>query len=332
MHWLNKTPGRASAASLLLFLSALLCMPMHAQAQGYPNKPVQMIVGFPPGGTTDIVARYLAQRMSDVLKQPVIVVNRPGAGGNLAADSVAKAPADGYSLLFGSTSSIAVAPALYSRLPYDPLRDLRAVGQVATMPAVLVVDPKLPIRSVQELVDHAKAHPNALNYGSAGNGSAPHMAGELLRTLTGVRITHVPYKGDSQALTDLVAGQIQMMFPSRPGVLQFIQGNRVRALAVTGRSRSASLPNLPTMAEAGFPDYMVESWFGFFFPAGTSDEVTGKLHAALATVLADRATQQRLEELGVDPAPSTPEAFSAYVRAEIAKWTKVAKFSNVKLD
>ncbi len=317
---------------VLVLLTSCFLLAANGMAQPYPTRPVRLVIGFAAGGTTDIIGRYLAQRLGQSLGQAVVVDNRPGAGGNLGADFVSKSKADGYTIFLGSTSSMAVAPAIYAKLPYNPAEDFVAIGQVATMPSVLVVTANVGVNTASDLVALAKGRAGGLNYASAGIGSAPHLAGELLRTLTGVPITHVPYKGDALALNDLVAGHVQMMFPSRPSVLPFIASGQLKALAVTGRQRTKDLPNVPTMIEAGYQDYAVESWFGLFAPAGTGQDVVRRLSAALTQILSDREAQAQLAKLGVDSFSSTPEEMSSYVRAEIKKWAEVARFAQIKAE
>lgn len=303
-----------------------------ASAQDYPTRPVKLVSPWAPGGANDIFCRALAQKLTESLGQPVVVENRPGAAGTIGSDYVAKSPADGYTLVMGSSPTHSIAPGLYPRLPYNPMRDFAPVTLAAVVPNILVVHPSLPIRSVPELIDYARKHPGKLNFSSTGNGSSQHLFGELFKHLAGVDIVHVPYKGTGPALNDLLSGQIQMAFENPPALLPHIHAGRLRALAVAGSKRSASLPDLPTVAEAGLPGYDVAVWFGLFVPAGTPQPIVARLHKEIAAALASPEIKTRMDGFGAEIIGAGPEAFSAHLRAEIPKWASIIKAANVKVD
>ena len=304
-----------------------------ADAQGaYPTKPVRLVVPFPPGGTTDILARAVAQKLSETWGQQVIVDNRPGAGGNIGSELVAKSAPDGYTLLMGTVGTHAINPSLYAKMPYDHVKDFTPVILVAGVPNVLVVNPSLPVNSVSELIAYGKANPNKLNFASSGNGTSIHLSGELFRTMTGVQMTHVPYKGSSPALTDLIAGQVQLMFANLPSSLQFIKAGKLRALAVTSLERSSALPDVPTLAESGLPGFEASSWFGVLAPAGTPNDIIAKLNTAIAGWLATADAKEKLAAQGAIAAGGAPDAFVRHIAAESAKWAKVVKASGAHVD
>ena len=303
-----------------------------AQGTAYPTKPVRIVVPFPAGGTTDILARAAAQKLAEAWSQQVIVDNRPGAGGNIGAELVAKSAPDGYTLLMGTVGTHAINASLYSKMPYDHVKDFTPVILVAGVPNVLVVHPSLPVNSTQEVIAYAKANPGKLNFASSGNGTSIHLSGELFKTMTGVQMTHVPYKGSAPALTDLVGGQVQLMFDNLPSSLQFIKAGKLRALAVTSASRSATLPELPTLAESGLPGFEASSWFGLLAPAGTPNDVVAKINGAVATWLASVEAKERLAAQGAIIAGGAPDAFQAHITAETAKWAKVVKASGAHVD
>jgi tripartite-type tricarboxylate transporter receptor subunit TctC len=301
-------------------------------AAQYPSKPIHLVVPFPPGGTTDILARDVAQKLSETWHQQVIVENRPGAGGNIGADLVAKAAPDGYTLVMGTVGTHAINPSLYKKMPYDHVKDFAPVILVAGVPNVLVVNPSLPVHSVQELIAYAKANPGKLNFASSGNGTSIHLSGELFKAMTGVQMTHVPYKGSAPALTDLMGGQVQLMFDNLPSSLGFIKAGKLRALAVTSAARSATLPDLPTIAESGLPGFEASSWFGVLAPAGTPRDVVQKLNHAIAAWLATDDAKQRLLAQGAIAAGGSPESFAKHIDAETTKWAKVVAESGAHLD
>ena len=320
--------------ALLAIVAAAVAAPS-TFAQGtasYPAKPVRLVVPFPAGGTTDILARAVAQRLSEAWGRQVIVDNRPGAGGNIGSDLVAKAAPDGYTLLMGTVGTHAINPSLYKNMPYDHVKDFAPVILVAGVPNVLVVNPSLPVHSVPELIAYAKANPGKLNFASSGNGTSIHLSGELFKAMTGVEMTHVPYKGSAPALTDLIGGQVQLMFDNLPSSLPFIKAGKLRALAVTSGARAAALPDLPTLAESGLPGFEASSWFGVLAPAGTPRDIVAKLNGAIAGWLASPEAKEKLLAQGAIAAGGTPEDFARHIGAETSKWAKVVKVSGAHID
>jgi tripartite-type tricarboxylate transporter receptor subunit TctC len=311
-------------------LAALVHVP--AQAQAWPDKPIHFVVGFTAGGPSDVLARALGQKMAETLKQAIVVDNRPGAGGNTAAEVVAKSAADGYTWLLGNNSILATNAALYSHLPFDPVKDFAPVGLVATQPNILVVNNNVPAQSVKELIELARAKPGQLNFASSGAGAAAHLSGQLFKTLAGIDIVHVPYKGAQPALTDVIAGQVQMMFATSASVMPFIKTNRVRALAVTSLKRMGELPAVPTMVEAGVPGFEAVTWHGIVVPAGTPPAVIARIHDELQRALNSADIRGQFKTLGVEPAPGTPQAFADYIKVEIPRWTKVVRESGARID
>ena len=303
-----------------------------AGAQQYPSKAIRMVVGFAPGGGTDLVARIIGQKMNESWGQPVLVDNRAGATGTIGADIVAKAPADGYTLLMGHVNSHGIAPNLFKKLPYDAERDFSMVAYVGYVPNVLVIHPSIPAQSVKELIAIAKAKPNSLNYASSGVGSTQHLAGELFQLLTGAKITHVPYKGSGPAVVDLLAGHVSMNFDTMPPVLPHIKSGRMRALALTTPKRSPQLPGVPTMIEAGFKGFDMTNWYGIMAPAKTPRDVVMKLNAEANRIMALPDAKGKLEEAGTQLDPGTPEQFAKFLNSEIAKYAKLVKAANVTLD
>ena len=317
---------RALAISASLFAASGV-----AQCAEFPTKPIRFLVGFPPGGGNDLVARMVGQKISDQFGRPVVVDNRPGAGGNVAAELVAKAPPDGYSMLMISASH-PIQGLLKKNLPYDPIRDFSGIAQLVVYRSVLVVNPGLPVTSLRELLALAKAKPGALNFASAGNGSASHLTGELFKVAATVNLTHVPYKGTGQATTDLIGGRVQMMFTPIAPVVPQIQAGRLRGIAVTSRTRSRILPELPTVAEAGVPGYEVVSWFGIVGPAALPGPIAGKLNAAAAQAVESPDIRDKLAAEDMEPARRTPAEFDALRRAEYAKWAKIIKQTGIQAD
>jgi tripartite-type tricarboxylate transporter receptor subunit TctC len=301
-------------------------------AANYPTKPVRLVVPFPAGGTTDILARAVAQTLSEAWGQQVIVDNRPGAGGNIGSDLVAKSKPDGYTLLMGTVGTHAINPSLYKNMPYDHVKDFAPVILVAGVPNVLVVNPSLPVHSVPELIAYAKANPGKLNFASSGNGTSIHLSGELFKAMTGVEMTHVPYKGSAPALTDLIGGQVQLMFDNLPSSLPFIKAGKLRALAVTSGARAAALPDLPTLAESGLPGFEASSWFGVLAPAGTPRDIVAKLNGAIAGWLASPEAKEKLLAQGAIAAGGAPDDFARHIGAETSKWAKVVKASGAHID
>jgi tripartite-type tricarboxylate transporter receptor subunit TctC len=301
-----------------------------AGAQDYPAKPIRFVVPFAPGGGTDVLARIVAPRMSESLGKQVIVENRTGAGGNLATEQVAKAPADGYTILLAYIGPIAVSPSLYAKLGFDPVKDFSAVSLMATIPLVLVVHPSLPVKSVRELIALAKSRPGQITYGSAGNGTAQHLAGELFKLLTGTKILGVPYRGGAPAAVAVITGEVDLLFTGALGVFPHIKSGRLRALAVTTAQRLASVPELPTVAEAGVKGFEVVSWNGVVVPAGTPAFIIQKLNASITDALRLPEIGQRLGSEGLEVVASTPQQFEQFIKAEIAKWAKVVRAAGIK--
>ena len=318
--------------SRILISLSLVAAAAAATAQNYPVKSVRMVVPFAAGaGSNDIMARLIAQKLTDSLRHQFVVDNRPGASGIIGTDIVAKAPADGYTILMMSLT-FTVNPSLFSKLPYDTAKDLTPVTMVASAPLMLVVHPSVPAKSVQEFIAYAKANPGKLNFGSGGPGTTPHLAGEMLKTMAGVQMTHVPYKGGAPALADLVGGQIQLMCENIPGTLPFARSGKLRALAVTDLKRSPLLPELPTLDESGLKGYQIVGWNGLFVPAGTPQAIVTKLHQETGRALALPDVKERLAIMGADGVGDTPQHFAAFIKAEIPKWAKVVKEAGLKIE
>ena len=315
----------------ILLAAALAAAPLAAWA-AFPERPLRLVVPFPAGGAADLMARGLAQHLGEQLGQQVVVDNRGGAGGTVACEIVARAPADGYTLLFGTMGTQAINPALYSKLRYDPLKDFAPIALTHITPRVLVVGPSVKARNVGELIALARAKTGQLTYGSAGNGSSSHLSGALFESLAGVDLGHVPYKGSAPLLTALLAGRVDATFDSFTVYEEHIKSGRVRALAVTSRTRMAALPQVPTLAEAGLPGYEVSNWLGVLAPAGTPKEIVTALHAAVIRAVADAGMKRQLTALGIEPAASTPDEFSALIRSEIPKWARLVKASGAMVE
>jgi tripartite-type tricarboxylate transporter receptor subunit TctC len=325
--------GHRIIAALCALAAAVIATGAFAQAPAaYPTHPVRIVVPFPAGGTTDILARAVAQRFSEAFGQPFVVDNRPGAGGNIGAELVAKSAPDGYTLLMGTVGTHAINPSLYTNMPYDHVKDFAPVFLAAGVPNVLEVNPSLPVHSVAELVAYAKANPGKLNFASSGSGTSIHLSGELFRTMTGVTMQHVPYKGSAPALQDLVGGQVQLMFDNLPSSMALIKAGKLRALAVTSAHRSAALPDLPTIAESGYPAFEASSWFGLLAPAGTPAAIVNKLNAEGNQWLASADAKDKLLAQGAIAAGGSPEDFARHITAETAKWAKVVKASGAKVE
>lgn len=315
------------ATAMLVGLGA---SPVHAQT--YPSKPITLVVPFTPGGTTDIVGRIVAEGLGKKMGQPVVIDNRGGAGGNIGAALVANAKPDGYTLLMGYNGTNAVNPSLYKNLSWDPIKSFDPVGMVARVNNVVVVNPSLPIKTLPELLAYAKAHPNELNYGSAGPGSIFHLAGEMMSNQANVKMSHVPYKGAAPALSDLMAGQVQVMFSTIPTALPFIKAGKLRAIAVTGAERSPVFPQLPTAKEAGYPGMVVDSWFGVFLPKGAPADVRSKLEKAVKEVVNDPAVIEKLRAQGAEPKGSTPAQLASTLSADLATWHEIITTAKVSLE
>lgn len=297
----------------------------------WPTRPVKILFGFPPASATDIVARAVGQKLSQKWGQPVVIENRPGAGGNLGSEMAAHSPADGYTIFFGTVAN-AISVSLYSKLNYDYLKDFTPITLVATTPLVLVAPPGLPVKNVKELIDHAKANPGKLNFGSGGIGTSNHLAGELFKSATGTELIHVPYKGTPAAYTDLMSGQISLMWDNIVAVTGHVKSGKLKALAVTSAARAPSLPDTPTMAESGVPGFEAVSWIGALVPTGTPKEIVGKIHADLVEVLRMPDVKEQLAASGAIVVGNTAEQFAAWNRNEIAKWTKAVQVSGAKAD
>lgn len=303
-----------------------------AHAQSYPAKQLRFVVPFAAGGPTDLLARTLAQKLSAQLGRPVIADNRPGAGGNLGADIVAKADPDGYTILMGTNGPLAVNVSLYANLPYDPLRDFAPITQVAFVPNVLVVHPSLPAGSVRELIDLLKANPDKYSFASGGNGTTQHLGGEMFKVLAGVKMQHIPYKGGGPALNDVLGGQVPIMFESIATGMTHVRAGKLRALGVTSAQRNPSAPELPTVAEAGVPGFEITAWYGIVAPAGTPPDIVRRLNAELVLAIRSPEIAQRIAALGGAPIANTAEEFQAFLRTDVARWAKVVRESGARAD
>jgi tripartite-type tricarboxylate transporter receptor subunit TctC len=312
-------------------LCVLLFAATQAFAQAYPSKPIRIVVPYPPGGFNDTLGRTLAAKFQEAWGQPVIVENKPGANTVIGTDSVAKSQPDGYTLLIVAFP-FAVTPSLLNTMPYDTVRDFQPVILAATSPNLLVVHPQVPINSVKELIAAAKAKPGSLSYASTGNGSSNHISMELFKTLAGVDIVHIPYKGSAPAVTDLLGGQVQVMFDNVPNVLPHVNAGKLRALAVSGAKRTPLAPDVPTVAEAGVPGYELTVWFGLVAPAGTPREIVQRLNAESLRILAMPDVRERFLAQGVEPLGSTPEQFADHIRSQMAKWSRVVRDAGVKAE
>ena len=323
----------ASAATLaaicLASLPALL-VPSTARAQDYPSHSIKIVVTFPTGGAPDILARLISSNTN--LGQPVVVDNRPGAGGNIGAEIVAKSQPDGHTLVMGTVGTHSINGALYAKMPYDMVKDFEPISLIASTPNLLVVNNDLPVKNVKDLIDWGKANPNKLSFGSPGVGTSIHVSGELFKTMTGVQMAHVPYKGRQFAIPDLVGGQIQLMFDNMPSALPMVKDGKLRALGQTGAKRSAAAPDIPTVAEQGLSGFEATSWFAMFAPAGTPKDVIAKWNAELKRIFSLPDVAARLQQLGLDAILSTPQELAAFQAAEISKWTKVVKESGAKAE
>src|SRR5919204_1020798 len=315
-----------------LFATVLLCVSTLALAQPYPAKPIHLIVPFPPGGGNDTVARAIGQQISPELGQPVVIDNRPGAGGSVGAELAAKSAPDGYTLFLAGVGSHAVNPNLHSRLPYDPVRDFAPITLVASAPSVLVVNPAVPARSVAEFTAYARANPGKLNYASNGQGSAAQLAAAMYESMAGVKMVHVPYKGIAPAMTDLMSGEVQLMFGTIVALVPHIQAGKLRALAVTSRKRSPLLPDVPTLAESGLPDYQAGSWYGIMAPAGTPRDIVERLNGAVVKAIRHPEVAKRLVQEGAIVIGSTPAEFGAHIKAELARVAAVVRAAGIRIE
>jgi tripartite-type tricarboxylate transporter receptor subunit TctC len=301
-----------------------------ALAQDYPNRPIRLVVTVPPGGAADFIARLIGGKLGDALGQPVLVENRGGAGGTIAADAVAKAAPDGYTLLQNSITTHGVGPHLYSKLPYDPVKDFSAVSGLALLPLIMAVNAELPAKTLADVVALAKKE--NLNFASSGNGGAPHMAAELFKSVTGAPITHVPYKGSGPAVADLVGGRVQIMFDAAPSLIAHVRAGKLRVLAAASAERNRLLPEVPTFAELGHPRVAVSLWYGLLAPAATPAPIVARLNGEVTKILQSADVRERLAAQGAEPMPGTPQAFASFMQEEMAKWAPVVKQAGVKLD
>jgi len=315
-------------------MAAIACVsaPLPAGAQNYPTHPVKLVVPFPPGGSLDFAGRLIAQRLSEVWGQPVVVENKPGAGGNIGADLVAKSAPDGYTILLGALSTHAVNPNLYAKMPYDAVKDFAPITLIATTPNVLVVNASLPVGNVREFIAYTKANPGKLAFGSGSNGSAGHLAGELYKLETGTDAVHIPFKGGAPATQALLAGDTQFMFDNLANAMAQVKAGKLKALAVTTAERSSLAPELPTMAEAGLPGFDISTWYGLFAPAGTPPPVVAKWNADVTKILTAPDVRAKFIADGALPAPDTPEQFSQMIARELAKYARIVKVSGAKVD
>ena len=323
---------RSLLAAMAVAAVAVAHPALAADAAAFPSKPVRLIVPFTPGGSTDILARAIGQKLSESWRQPVVIENRPGAGGAIGMELAAKAPADGTTMVMGHIGTLAANPALYRSLSYDPVRDFAPVTLVAMVPNVLVVGPAIPSRSVAEFVALAKSKPGKLDYGSGGNGSAAHLAMEYFKLKAGVDLQHVPYKGTAPALTDLLGGQIAVILTGLPPVLQHVKSGKLRILGVASRERLAAFPEIPTIAESGVPGFEATQWYGLLVPAATPKDIVAKIQRDTAAALRDPAVNERLASEGAEPVGNTPEQFGTFIRSEIELWGKVIRATGMKAE
>ena len=315
-----------------LLIAAFAAAGEAAAAEAYPAKPIRLVIPFAPGGTTDILGRVIGERLTAQLGQQVVVENRGGAGGNIAAEAVARSAPDGYTLFLGSMGTQAMNGAIYPKLAFDPIRDFAPITRLVNSANLLVVHPSTPVRSVKEVIQLAKARPGQLNYSTSGVGSFNHMSAELFQMMSGVRMVHIPYKSGGQALTAVLVGEAQILFQTIPAAVPFIESGKLRALAVCASDRHPLFPKLPTASESGLPGFEISTWYGILAPAATPADLVARLNAALIEVVKAPVTQKRLADLGLDPATNTPQDFAALIRADAVKWAKVVKAANIKAE
>lgn len=327
----SEAKNKSTAAQWFGFALAA-CIACGANAQAYPAKPIRLVVPFTPGGSTDILARLVGQKLGEAFGQQVIIDNRPGAGGNIGVELVAKSLPDGYTLVMGHIGTFGVNPSLYPKLPYDPIKDFQPITLFAKVPNLLAVNPSLPVKSVKDLIALARAKPGALNYGSGGNGSAAHLATEYFKLLSKTDIQHIPYKGTAPAITDLISGQVSMAITGVPPLLPHVKSGRVRAIAVATSKRLPLLPELPTIAETGLPGYEATQWYGVLAPAATPKDIVTRLNAEIVKALQRPEVKERLASEAAEPVGNTPEQFQAFIKAEIARWAPVVKASGARPD
>jgi tripartite-type tricarboxylate transporter receptor subunit TctC len=316
------------ASAVVLALAA----PSIALAQAYPSKPIRLVVGVPPGGATDAVARIVGQKLSEQMGQPFIIENKGGAGGNIGAEAVAKSPPDGYTLFLAVIGTMAINQSLYKDMPFDTLRDFAPISQLTSMPQMLIVHPSVPAKSVRELIAYAKANPGKLSFASGGNGTATHLAGELFKSSAGIDMVHVPYKGNGPAMTDLVGGRVSAMFDQVASGLPQVKGGKLVALGVTTAKRSPAAPEIPAIAESGLAGYDVTTWHGLVAPAGTPPEIVNRLQAEVVKALASADVREKFAANGIDPVSSTPQAFGEFMKGEITKWSATVKASGATVN
>jgi tripartite-type tricarboxylate transporter receptor subunit TctC len=313
-------------------LALALLLPVAVLAQGYPSKPVRLLVPFSAGGTTDVIARLIGQKLGDALGQQFVIDNRPGANGNLGTEMAVKAPADGYTLVMSYDGTVAINPSMYKKLPFDPQKDLAPIASVAQVPLIMVVHPGVAAKNVAEFIALAKASPGRINYSSAGHGSTGHLTGELLKARAGIDIVHVNYKGGGQAVQDLLGGQIQMLMTGLATVEGHLKGGKLRALAFTASKRVPGAPDVPTLAESGYPGLEVASWYGLLAPAGTPQDIVRKLNADINRILQAPDVRERLTTLGTEPTGGTPEQFAETIKTDTARWAKVVSDAGIRIE
>jgi tripartite-type tricarboxylate transporter receptor subunit TctC len=322
-------PATPARLLVLIFAISLFCFGAKAEEPAYPERPISMVVTFAAGGSSDVLARAVAESMSRGLGKQVAVDNRPGAGGHIGAEAVAHAAPDGYTILFGTNGTLGIGPAIYKNLRYDPLHDLAPVGILHKLPLLLIVNPSVPAKTLKELIDYARSNPGALSFASAGVGSVSHLAGELLKEQAKIDILHVPYKGGGAAVADLLSGRVSMMLETIPNALPLARSGQMRAIGVTTKERSASAPDIPTLAESGLPDFDVSAWTGLFAPAGTPRPIIDRLNAETQKLTGDKDYVALVQKMGTDVAASTPEAFGTFVRDDVARWTQVIDHAGI---
>ena len=320
------------APALASILALALLAPAAQAADAWPAKPIKWVVPYPPGGSTDMLARIVGQKLGERLGQPVVVENKAGAGGNVGTDYVAKQPADGYTIVMGNIGPIAINPSLYPDLPYNPLKDLAPVTMLMAVPNLLVVNPALPVHSVRDLIDYGRRQPAPLGYATPGAGTSLHLAGELFATTSGVKMTHIPYKGSAPGLNDTMAGHVPVMFDNMPSALPLVKAGKLRALAITSAQRSAQLPDVPTMAEAGLQGYEIAGWFGVLVPAATPKAIVARLDTELEAVLKMPDVRKKLDEMGGIVSGAGPQAFGRYIEAESRKWSTLVRSANITVQ
>lgn len=319
--------------TLMTTAAVAIAMSQPAMAEpGYPSKPIRMIVPFAPGGSTDVVARILGAELKNELGQNVIVENKPGAGGNIGGDAAAKSPADGYTILMAAAGPTVINPSLYSKMPYDPIKDLAPVTMLVREHNLMAINPSIPARTLQEFIAYAKSKPNEINFGSPGNGSPAQLAGQLMNQTAGLKMVHIAYKGSGPAVVDLVAGHISMMIDNMPALLPHVQSGKLRAIAIPSESRASAMPDVPTFAEAGMKDFVITAWKGVMVPAGTPPAVVNKLQASIAKIMAKPDIRKRMIEMGAEPVANTPEQFGAIIKKESAWWAALVKSTGTKLE